>query len=192
MNKNITVKEILEVTKGKLLYGNEEEICENFCKNTKEIDKDDVYIGFKGEKIDGGKYYKDAFLNGAKGCIINEIENLEIENFKDKFLIVVKDTVEAVGKIAKLKREKFDIPVIAITGSVGKTSTKDIIYSVVSQKYKTLKTMGNMNNHIGLPMTILGLKKEHQALVVEMGMNHFGELSYLTNIAKPTDRKSVV
>ena len=186
MNKNITVKEILEVTKGKLLYGNEEEICENFCKNTKEIDKDDVYIGFKGEKIDGGKFYKDAFLNGGKGCIINEIKNLEIENFKNKFLIVVKDTVEAVGKIAKLKREKFDIPVIAITGSVGKTSTKDIIYSVVSQKYKTLKTMGNMNNHIGLPMTILGLKKEHQALVVEMGMNHFGELSYLTNIAKPT------
>ena len=83
------------------------------------------------------------------------------------------------------KRSKYDIPVIAVTGSVGKTSTKDIIYSVVSQKYHTLKTQGNMNNHIGMPMTILGLK-DHEALVIEMGMNHLGELSKLTNIAKPT------
>lgn len=185
MNKNITVQEILKVTNGNLIYGNKDEICEHFSKNTKETHEGDVYVGFKGEKYDGGQFYEDAIANGAKGCIINKIEGLEIKTFANKFVIQVEDTVEAIGQIAKLKREKYNIPVIAVTGSVGKTSTKDIIYGVVSQKYKTLKTQGNMNNHIGMPMTILGLD-DHEALVVEMGMNHFGELSRLTNIAKPS------
>lgn len=182
---NITVQDILNVTKGTIIYGNKDEMCENFARNTKEIKEGDVYIGFKGERFDGGQFYEEALNNGAKGCIINKIDGLEIKNIKDKFIIQVEDTVEAVGQIAKFKREKYNIPVIAITGSVGKTSTKDIIYSVVSQKYNTLKTQGNLNNHIGMPITILGLK-DHEALVVEMGMNHFGELSKLTKIAQPT------
>ena len=182
---NITIQDILNVTHGTIIYGNKDEICENFARNTKEIKEGDVYIGFKGERFDGGQFYEEALNNGAKGCIINKIEGLEVKNIKDKFVIQVDDTVEAVGQIAKFKRERYNIPVIAITGSVGKTSTKDIIYSVVSQKYKTLKTQGNLNNHIGMPITILGLK-DHEALVVEMGMNHLGELRKLTKIAQPT------
>ncbi len=95
------------------------------------------------------------------------------------------NSIEALQKIAKYKRELYDIPVIGVTGSVGKTSTKDILASVMSKKYKTLKTEGNYNNHIGVPLTILGLK-DHTAAVVEMGMNHFGEISKLTKIARPT------
>lgn len=185
MNIQITVKDIINVTKGKLIYGNENEICENFSRNTKEVKQGDIYIGFKGEIYDGGVFYEEAFSNGAKGCIINEIEGLKLKEVENKFIIQVEDTVKAIGQIAIYKREKYNIPVIAVTGSVGKTSTKDIIASVVSQKYKTLKTQANLNNHIGMPLTILSLK-DHEALVVEMGMNHFGELSYLTNIAKPT------
>lgn len=185
MNIQITVKDIINVTKGKLIYGNENEICENFSRNTKEVKQGDIYIGFKGEIYDGGVFYEEAFSNGAKGCIINEIEGLKLKEVENKFIIQVEDTVKAIGQIARYKREKYNIPVIAVTGSVGKTSTKDIIASVVSQKYKTLKTQENLNNHIGMPLTILSLK-DHEALVVEMGMNHFGELSYLTNIAKPT------
>ena len=185
MNTQITVKDIINVTKGKLVYGDENQVCENFARNTKEISQGDIYVGFKGEKYDGGKFYEEAINAGAAGCIINKIEGLEIKRIPNKFVIQVEDTIKAIGQIAKLKREKYDIPVIAVTGSVGKTSTKDIIYSVVSQKYHTLKTQANLNNHIGMPLTILGLK-DHEALVVEMGMNHFGELSYLTNIAKPT------
>jgi len=185
MNIQITVKDIINVTKGKLIYGNENEICENFSRNTKEVKQGDIYIGFKGEVYDGGGFYEEAFSNGAKGCIINEIEGLKLKEVENKFIIQVEDTVKAIGQIARYKREKYNIPVIAVTGSVGKTSTKDIIASVVSQKYKTLKTQANLNNHIGMPLTILSLK-DHEALVVEMGMNHFGELSYLTNIAKPT------
>ena len=93
--------------------------------------------------------------------------------------------MEALYSIARAKRELYDIPVIAITGSVGKTSTKDIVANVVSQKYETLKTQGNHNNNIGLPFTVLELEDE-EAMVIEMGMNHFGEISVLTSIAKPT------
>lgn len=98
---------------------------------------------------------------------------------------MVQDTLKALYEIAKYKRSLYDIPVVAITGSVGKTSTKDMIASVVSTKFKTLKTEGNNNNNIGLPFTILRLKA-HEAMVVEIGMNHFGEISLLTDIAKPT------
>ena len=185
MDKQITVKDIINITKGNLVYGNENQICEKFVKNTKEIKQGDIFIGFKGEKVDGGKFYEEALKAGAEGCIINKIEGLEIKRIPNKFVIQVEDTIKAIGQLAKYKREKYNIPVIAVTGSVGKTSTKDIIYSVVSQKYNTLKTQANLNNHIGTPLTILGLKN-HEALVVEMGMNHLGELSYLTNIAKPT------
>ena len=181
------IKEILNVTKGKMLCGNEELEVENFSKDTRTIQKGDIYIGIKGEKFDGSNFWNQALDAGATAVIISNIQisKEEKEKYKDKTIIQVEDTLEALYEISKYKRSLYNIPVIAVTGSVGKTSTKDIIASVVSQKYKTLKTEGNNNNNIGLPLTILKLK-DHEALVVEMGMNHFGEISLLTNIAKPT------
>lgn len=181
------VKEILKVTKGKMLFGNKELEVENFSKDTRTIQKGDIYIGIKGEKFDGSNFWNQALDAGATAVIISNIQisKEEKEKYKDKTIIQVEDTFEALYEIAKYKRSLYNIPVIAVTGSVGKTSTKDIIASVVSQKYKTLKTEENNNNNIGLPLTILKLK-DHEALVVEMGMNHFGEISLLTNIAKPT------
>ena len=181
------VKEILNVTKGKMLCGNEELEVENFSKDTRTIQKGDIYIGIKGEKFDGSNFWNQALDAGATAVLISNIQisKEEKEKYKDKTIIQVEDTLEALYEIAKYKRSLYNIPVIAVTGSVGKTSTKDIIASVVSQKYKTLKTEGNNNNNIGLPLTILKLK-DHEALVIEMGMNHFGEISLLTNIAKPT------
>ena len=181
------IKEILNVTKGKMLFGNEELEVENFSKDTRTIQKGDIYIGIKGEKFDGSNFWNQALDAGATAVLISNIQisKEEKEKYKDKTIIQVEDTLEALYEIAKYKRSLYNIPVIAVTGSVGKTSTKDIIASVVSQKYKTLKTEGNNNNNIGLPLTILKLK-DHEALVVEMGMNHFGEISLLTDIAKPT------
>lgn len=181
------IKEILNVTRGKMLFGNEELEVENFSKDTRTIQKGDIYIGIKGEKFDGSNFWNQALDVGATAVLISNIQisKEEKEKYKDKTIIQVEDTLEALYEIAKYKRSLYNIPVIAVTGSVGKTSTKDIIASVVSQKYKTLKTEGNNNNNIGLPLTILKLK-DHEALVVEMGMNHFGEISLLTNIAKPT------
>mgnify|MGYP004663694075 FL=1 len=181
------IKDILKVTNGKMLIGDENLVCDSFSKDTRTIQNGDIYIGIKGENFDGNKFWKQALDNGAGGVIIQDVEvsTEELKNYKDKTVIKVEDTLKALYEIAKYKRSLYDIPVVAITGSVGKTSTKDIIVSVVSTQYKTLKTEGNNNNNIGLPLTILKLK-DHEALVVEMGMNHFGEISLLTDIAKPT------
>lgn len=181
------VKDILKVTNGKLLIGNEDLICENFSKDTRTIQKGDIYIGIKGEKFDGSQFWKQALDNGADAVIVHNIEitSNEKEKYSNKTIVEVEDTLKALYEIAKYKRSLYDIPVIAVTGSVGKTSTKDIVASVVSKKYNTLKTEGNNNNNIGLPFTILKLK-DHEAMVIEMGMNHFGEISLLTDIAKPT------
>ena len=185
--KNLKVKDIVEVTKGKLILGSENFECENFSKDTRQINKGDIYIGIKGEKFDGSRFWKQALDKGAEGVIIGNIEILEEEKnkYNDKIIIQVENTLEALYKIAEAKRNLYDIPVIAITGSVGKTSSKDIIANVVSKKFKTLKTIGNNNNNIGLPFTILRLKDEEVA-VLEMGMNHLGEISLLSKIAKPT------
>ena len=184
--KNLTIKEIIEVTKGELISGNLDFVCTNFSKDTRTIQKGDTYIAIKGEKFDGNLFWKQALEKGADCVIVSDFqyEEMDLEEFKDKTILKVKDTLEALYEIARLKRSFYQIPVIAITGSVGKTSTKDIVASVVSQKYKTLKTVGNNNNNIGLPFTILRLQEE-EAMVLEMGMNHFGEISLLTSIAKP-------
>ena len=181
------IKDIIDITKGKLITGREDFECENFSKDTRTIQKGDIYIGIKGEKFNGNEFWKQALDNGAEAVIIQDIEITEVEKekYSNKIIVKVEDTLKALYEIAKYKRSLYDIPVIAVTGSVGKTSTKDVIASVVSSKYKTLKTEGNNNNNIGLPLTILKLK-DHEAMVIEMGMNHFGEISLLTDIARPT------
>ena len=184
--KDLTIKNILEVTKGKLLVGNEEYICKNYSKDTRIIKKEDCYIGIKGENFDGNMFWEKALENGASTVIVQnvEIEAEKLKKWSNKNIIKVENTLEALYEIARYKRNLYDIPIIAITGSVGKTSTKDIVANVVSKKYKTLKTEGNNNNNIGLPFTILKMKDE-EAVVLEMGMNHFGEISLLASIANP-------
>ena len=187
---NLSVNDIIKCTDGKLIIGNKNTICENYCIDTRNLEVGDTYIAIKGEKFDGNSFWEEAFNKGANIAILNKC-NIE-ENLKEKYsknnkcIIEVENTIEAIGKMALYKRNlyKNKIKIIGITGSVGKTSTKDLIASVVSEKYKTLKTEGNKNNNIGLPLTILSLKDEEVA-VIEMGMNHFGELSYLSKIAKP-------
>ncbi len=183
------IKEILQATKGKLIQGNEEEEINEFCRDTRIIKEGDAYIGIKGENFDGNTLWKNAFENGASTVILQGIDfsKENLEKYQNENIIVVEDTIEALADIATYRRMLFgkDFPVIGVTGSVGKTSTKDIIANVVSQKYKTLKTQGNNNNNIGLPFTIFNLK-DQEAAVIEMGMNHFGEISKLTKIAKPT------
>lgn len=186
---NLRIEDIIQVTNGQLVVGNLKYECENFAKDTRIIKPKDTYIGIKGSTFDGNKFWKQALENGADTVIVENIQfsDEDLNKYKGKNIILVKNTMEALYKIAKRKRELYgkDFPVIGITGSVGKTSTKDIIANVVSQKYLTLKTEGNNNNNIGLPFTILNLR-EHEAAVIEMGMNHFNEISLLTNIAKPT------
>ena len=178
----MTVKDIIKICNGKLLCGDENIVCENFSKDTRTINNSDVYVGIKGDNFDGNLFYKDAIKNGASVCIL---DNEDVIKEKIGTIILVEDTILALGCLASYKRNLYDIPVIAITGSVGKTSVKDMIYEVLKSKYNVLCTKENYNNNIGVPLTILGLKN-HDALIVEMGMNHMKELSYLSKIAKPT------
>ena len=187
---NLKIKEIIKCTEGSLIIGNENSECTNYSIDTRKLQKGDTYIGIKGESLDGNLFWEDAFKNGAETLILNkmEIDEEKKEEYRkqNKNIIMVDDTILALGKMASYKRDLYGdrLKVIGVTGSVGKTSTKDIIANVMSQKYKTLKTQGNNNNSIGLPLTLLRLKDEEIA-VIEMGMNHLGEISYLSKIAKP-------
>ena len=182
----ITVKKILEVCHGKLLSGDTNLEIEKYSIDTRTIKNGDIYVAIKGDNVDGNNFINQAFEKGALGCITEQNVSCELlKKYENKIIIMVKNSITALQQIASFVRDKYNIPVIAITGSVGKTSTKDIISNVVAQKYNVLKTEGNLNNHIGLPLTLLNLDN-HEAIVVEMGMNHFGEISALSKIAKPT------
>ena len=182
----IYVRDIVEKMGGVLICGNMDLKIENVSKDTRTIKENDIYIGIKGESFDGNKFYKDALDKGAIACIVDNINIEDIENkYKEKTIVKVDDTLKCIQELAKYKRSLYNIPVIAVTGSVGKTSTKDMLFSVLSNKYKVLKTEGNNNNHIGLPLTILRLKDD-DVMILEMGMNNKGEISLLTDIAKPT------
>ena len=181
------VKEIVEVCKGELLLGNVNQIIETFTRDSREItSKSEMFLSFIGENFNGNDFFEEALKNGAIGCIVNkDIDKEIVEKYENKIIIKVDNTVEAIQRLAKYKREQYNIPVIAVTGSVGKTSTKDLIASVVAKKYNVLKTRENNNNDIGLALTLLRLE-DHNAIVLEIGMNHFGEISRLAKIAQPT------
>lgn len=187
MEKIITVDNIVEICENAVISMEKKSTINRICCDTRKIKKNDLFIALKSEKNNEIEYIKKAFEKGAMGCITEcEIPSEIIENNKNKLIIQVKDIVETIQKIAIFKRNLYNIPVVAITGSVGKTSTKDMVASVLSQKYNTAKTQGNYNNHLGVPLTILDWEENTEAAVVEMGMNHFGEISNLTKIVKPT------
>ena len=150
--------------------------------NSKKIKKDDIFIAIKGLNFDGHDYINEAFKNGAIAAIISDEEKIS------KNTILVNDTKKSLANIASLILKKFKPFVIGITGSNGKTTTKELIKSILDSNYgtnKILATQANYNNDIGLPLTIFNLNSEHSHIVLEMGMNHPKEISYLANIAPP-------
>lgn len=171
-----------------LVYGDETTELDTFERDSRKVKNGDCYVAIVGDNFDGNNFIVSAIENGAKSIICsrnlydNEM-NIVIKNNIN--VLKVENTVEAIQNIAKYKRSLIDVPIVAITGSVGKTSTKDTIAGVLSSKYRVLKTEGNLNNEIGVPFTILKYKDE-DIIVVEMGMNGFRQISVLTDIAKPT------
>jgi UDP-N-acetylmuramoyl-tripeptide--D-alanyl-D-alanine ligase len=182
--KNITIKDVIELCNGTLICGDENLECLSFSKDTRDLKEGDIYIGIKGTNFDGNKFYREAFNKGAKACIL-DCDPKEINDYLNSTIVVVSDSVKCLQTLATYKRDMYDIPVVAVTGSVGKTTTREMISNVLSYKYKVLTPIKNYNNHIGLPLTLLNLD-DHSACVLEMGMNHFGEISLLSKIAKPT------
>lgn len=144
------------------------------------VEEDFLFFATKGERVDGHDFIKKAFEKGAALCICEH----EVEGVTGP-CIIVKDSFQALKDVATFYRDGLDVIVVGITGSVGKTSTKEFIASVLSEKYSVLKTEKNYNNEVGLPLTILKIREEHRIAVLEMGISDFGEMSRLTRIAKP-------
>ncbi len=177
----VKVSDIIKATGGILLNGKPDAIVNNICTDSRKVSKGDLFVPLAGEKFDGHDFLTEVLKLGACGYLTSRDGSKPL----DGIVIKVEDTLKAFQDIARFYREKYDIPLVAVTGSAGKTSTKDMIYKVLAEKYNVLKTEGNLNNHIGLPMTLLNLSKEHDIAVVEMGMSGFGEISLLSKLAKP-------
>ena len=180
--------DIIKWTNGTKLSKNKEVSIKKFSTDTRTIQAGDLFVPIKGEKFDGNDFIKTALKNGAAGCITErdiDISEYSTPEYKDKLIIKVSDTNQAYLDMAEKYREKFNVKVVAVTGSVGKTITKDMIYSVLSKQYKVLKSEGNFNNNVGLPQTIFQLDDTYEIIILEMGMNNLGEIEKLSKVAKP-------
>jgi len=152
------------------------------CTDSRKLSPGCLFLPWVGERFDGHDFIGAALDAGAAGCLCARLpEKLR----EDKFYIRVKDTRLALRDLASAYRDQFHIPVVQITGSVGKTTTKEMIAAVLGAKLRVWKTPDNYNNDVGVPLTLLGLTHEHEAAVIETGMNHFGEIEYLTAMVKP-------
>lgn len=181
MEWRLTLGEIARATGGMLWYADSDEIVKDVITDSRQIIEGSVFVALKGENFDGHKFVQSATEGGAVCSVVEHWDNDD----GTYPVIVVDDTHKALRDIARLYRSQFDIPIVAITGSVGKTSTKDMIYSVLSNKFNAFKTIGNFNNEIGLPLTVFKMTSENKVGVLEMGMSGFGEISRLTDIVRP-------
>jgi UDP-N-acetylmuramoyl-tripeptide--D-alanyl-D-alanine ligase len=172
--------EAAEICGGRL-YGDKNAFAKNVSTDSREISEGDLFVALKGENFDGNDYIGAAFENGALICVASKY----MPPPEGRCMVLVRDTGEALLQLAAYHRRKFDIHVIGITGSVGKTTTKELVASGLSVKMNILKTEGNFNNEIGLPKTIFRLRPEHEAAVLEMGMSASGEISRLSKTARP-------
>ncbi len=186
--KELTIKKIAEICNGKLYADEDIENSEIFSITTdsRKIEKDCMFVAIKGERVDGNKFIKGAYEDGAIVCLSeDEPEKNHIDILKNNGYIVVESCFQALKDIAEFYREVMQTKIIGITGSVGKTSTKEMLASVMSEKFNTLKTQGNFNNEVGVPLTLFRLRDEHELAIVEMGISDFGEMSRLGKIVKP-------
>ena len=180
----MTIGEIAAAVHGEWLQPREDAapVCA-VCTDSRSVIPGSLFLPWVGERFDGHRFIDAALEGGAAGCLCARLpETLR----PDKFYIRVEDTRLALRDLASAYRDRFDIPFVQITGSVGKTTTKDMIAAVLGAKLRVLKTQANFNNDIGTPLTLLNLSPEHQAAVIETGMNHFGEIAYLGAMVRPS------
>ncbi|MDE7478537.1 MAG: UDP-N-acetylmuramoyl-tripeptide--D-alanyl-D-alanine ligase [Lachnospiraceae bacterium] len=188
--KNMTLKKIAEAVKGVLhteaippdIYVEKVERTEaaGVVLDSRKVEKDYIFVATRGEHVDGHSFIDQVFDAGAMGVICEKAP----ENPKGAF-ILVEDSFQALKDAAEYYRSQLDIKVVGITGSVGKTSTKEFVASVLSKGFRVLKTEGNFNNEVGLPLTVLRIREDCQIAVLEMGISDFGEMHRLSKIAKP-------
>ncbi|MGS2737633.1 UDP-N-acetylmuramoyl-tripeptide--D-alanyl-D-alanine ligase [Sinomicrobium sp. M5D2P17] len=154
--------------------------CNKVCTDTRNIEKGDLFFALKGDHFNGNTFAAQALEKGASFAVIDE------GNYHTgRKTILVDDVLKALQQLAGFHRKQLALPIVALTGSNGKTTTKELIHSVLSKKFRTVATKGNLNNHIGVPLTLLSMNKDTQIGIVEMGANHIGEIAFLCSIADP-------
>ncbi|MEK7823299.1 MAG: UDP-N-acetylmuramoyl-tripeptide--D-alanyl-D-alanine ligase, partial [Nitrospirota bacterium] len=180
----LTTEEIIEATSGKLLSGDlkSPEHFRGVSIDSRTISDGEIFFTLRGQRFDGHDFLKEALLKGD-GAVV-DIEPQEVS--EGKVIIYVEDTLRALQDLAHFLRLKQDIPVIVITGSNGKTTTKEMLYAILSKRFKVIKNEGNLNNHIGLPLSLTRIAPDDEVAVLELGMNASGEIRRLCEIAVPT------
>ena len=188
LTMELRAEDILTATNGTLLQGKPEAVLRGVSNDSRRIAPGELFVPLSGSNCDGHFFIADAFSRGADASFIQRQHPLGAglrERFAEKVLIEVADPLHALGDLAHYWRQKFSIPVVAITGSNGKTTTKEMTWQIVSQKLSALKNPGNWNNLIGLPLSLLQLGQQHQVAILEMGMSARGEIQRLAEIAAP-------
>ncbi len=179
----IKLDDVIKAVEGTVLSGNvENKQILSVATDSRENIPQGLFIAIKGENVDGHMYIECAARNGAIATLVSDEQDTYIDEI---VYIKVEDTIKGLQDLASWYRSQFNIPVVAITGSVGKTTTKDMVSSVLGRKYNVLKTQGNFNSDIGAPMTVLGLNKSHEIAVIEMGMDHLRQIAGISRIVKP-------
>ena len=185
-----TLYDILQATGGRLLYGAPDACFDGVAIDSRTISEKQLFVAIRGENHDGHTFIDQVADRGVRGMLVTDDTETNPSHLRWKqrglTCVAVADTVRALGGLAACQRNRFDIPVVAITGSNGKTTTRQMTTHVMAQRFNTLSTMGNFNNEIGLPLTLFNLTAQHQAAVLEVGMNHAGELTRLGAICRPT------
>ncbi|MDF2609713.1 MAG: UDP-N-acetylmuramoylalanyl-D-glutamyl-2,6-diaminopimelate--D-alanyl-D-alanyl ligase [Lachnospiraceae bacterium] len=177
----LSIKEIVAAVDGELLCGDENVRITSVSTNSNSIEPGALFVPIVGERVDAHDYIDSAFAHGAIACFTSRHESMR----GSQAYIKVKDTIEALQMLGAYYRNRFTLPVVGITGSVGKTTTKEMIAAALATKYNVLKTDGNMNSQIGLPLMMFRIHSEHEIAVIEMGMSEVGEMAKLTLVAKP-------
>ena len=178
-----SIREIAKATDGRIIKGSEELTVSGVVHDSRECGPDDLFVCVIGENLDGHDFIPQVIETGCRALLVSNEGAAEAAS--DASVILVDDTVKAMDDLARWYLEKLDLITVAVTGSVGKTSTRDMIYYVLNEKFKCGRNMKNYNNEIGLPLSIFRLDDSNEAVVLEMGMSDFGEISLLTDIARP-------
>lgn len=180
--KKISINDVAKATGGEIFGGGSFDVkcITGVTMDSRKVTRGNLFVAIKGERVDGHDFISEVFSKGASAVICDHVP----EGVHGP-CIVVENTVLALQKLAEWYRLSLDVTVVGITGSVGKTSTKEIVASVLAEKYNVLKTLGNYNNEIGLPLTVLSLEEKHEIAVLEMGISDFGEMRVLSRVAHP-------
>jgi UDP-N-acetylmuramoyl-tripeptide--D-alanyl-D-alanine ligase len=183
----LSLEEVLKATGGRLIQGGLDLFFQGVSTDSRTLRDGELFVALRGDRFDGHDYAMEAFAKDAKGVLIEEgkIGDFHWNGFRSRAVVAVKDSLQALGDMARARRRKCGTPVVALTGSNGKTTTKDMIAACLETSFPILKTKGNLNNLIGLPMTLLNLTGGEKVVVLEMGMNVPGEIRRLTEIAEP-------